>query len=53
MLVVTNGPVAIAGSMSNFLSIRGVKEPTAVARSIEQQILKPTTTPSNGSVSIN
>ena len=27
MLVFTNGPVATAGSISSFLSIKGVKEP--------------------------
>ena len=47
-LVVTKGPVAIAGSISNFLSINGVKAPTAAAITIEQQILKPTTTPKYG-----
>ena len=49
ILVVTNGPVATAGSISNFLKISGVKVPTAVARSIEEHILSPTTTPNIGS----
>ena len=50
MLVVTKGPVAIAGSMSNFLKTKGVKVPTPVAIIIDEQILKPTTTPIIGSV---
>ena len=49
ILVVTNGPVATAGSISNFLKISGVKVPTAVARSIEEHILSPPTTPYIGS----
>ena len=53
MLVVTNGPVATAGSISSFLSIKGVKEPTVTATSIEEAILSPTTNPSIGSVPIN
>ena len=45
MLVVTNGPVAIAGSISSFLSIKGENVPTPVASTIDTQILKPTTIP--------
>lgn len=39
MLVVTNGPVAIAGSISNFLKNKGIRDPTATAISIEAQIV--------------
>ena len=53
MLVVTNGPVATAGSISNFLKMRGVNVPTPAAKSIEEQMLSPTTSPSIGSVLIN
>ena len=53
MLVVTNGPVAIAGSISSFLSIKGENVPTPVASTIDAQILKPTTRPITGSVSTN
>ena len=49
MLVVTKGPVAIAGSISNFLKIKGVNVPTPVAITIDEQILRPTTTPIIGS----
>ena len=49
ILVVTNGPVATAGSISSFLKISGVKVPTAAARYIEDQILSPTTIPNIGS----
>ena len=53
ILVVTKGPVAIAGSMSNFLSINGVNAPIPAAMIIEQQILNPITIPRNGSALIN
>ena len=53
MLVVTNGPVAMAGSISTFRKNIGIKVPTATAISIEQPMLNPTTTPSMGSTSIN
>ena len=43
--VVTNGPVEIAGSKFNFLSISGTLAPTAVAIVIEQAILNPITIP--------
>ena len=52
MLVVTNGPVAIAGSISNFLKNKGVNVPTPVAIIIDEHMLKPTTTPIIGLVSI-
>ena len=45
MLVVTNGPVAIAGSISSFLSIKGIIVPTVAATIIEAHILSPTTNP--------
>ena len=45
MLVVTNGPVAIAGSISSFLSINGIIVPTVAATIIEAHILSPTTNP--------
>ena len=45
MLVVTNGPVAIAGSISSFLSIKGIIVPTVAATIIDAQILSPTTNP--------
>ena len=51
MLVVTKGPVAIAGSISNFLKTKGVNVPTPVAIIIDEQILNPTTIPITGSVS--
>ena len=38
MLVVTNGPVATAGSISNFLKNKGIRDPTATAISIEAQL---------------
>ena len=50
MLVVTKGPVAIAGSISTFLKTKGVNVPTPVAIIIVEQILNPTTTPIIGSV---
>ena len=53
MLVVTNGPVAIAGSISSFLRSNGIVEPTVTAIIIEEQMLKPTTRPRSGSASIN
>ena len=43
--MVTNGPVATAGSISNFLNINGMIVPTVAATIMETQILKPTTTP--------
>ena len=52
MLVVTNGPVAIAGSISSFLKAKGVNVPTPVAIIIDEHMLKPTTTPIIGLVSI-
>ena len=45
IVVVTNGPVAIAGSTSNFLKKSGTIVPMEVAITIEAQILKPTTKP--------
>ena len=45
MLVVTNGPVAIAGSISSFLSIKGIIVPTVAATIIDAHILSPTTNP--------
>ena len=45
MLVVTNGPVAIAGSISSFLSINGIIVPTVAATTIDAKILSPTTNP--------
>ena len=55
MLVVTNGPVAIAGSISSFLSINGIIVPTVAAITIDAQILSPTTNPklSNALVKVN
>ena len=41
ILVVTNGPAATAGSISSFLNIKGVKDPTVTAISIEEAILSP------------
>ena len=51
--VVTNGPVAIAGSISNRFNTKGTNYPIVAASIIETQILNPTTTPSIGDVSIN
>ena len=45
MLVVTNGPVAMAGSISSFLSIKGMIVPTVAAIIIDEHILSPTTNP--------
>ena len=53
MLVVTKGPVAIAGSISNRLRINGTKEPIVAAMIIEIHILNPTTIPSIGDTSMN
>ena len=36
MLVVTKGPVAIAGSTSIFLKIRGINVPIAAAMSMDE-----------------
>ena len=38
MLVVTKGPVATAGSISNFLNIRGINEPTVTASNIDANV---------------
>ena len=43
--MVTNGPVATAGSISSFLRINGIMVPTVAATIIEAQILSPTTNP--------
>ena len=45
MLVVTKGPVAMAGSTSIFCKIKGTTVPTQEAISIELQILSPTIIP--------
>ena len=52
IVVVTNGPVAIAGSTSNFLSSKGTIVPMEVAMIIEEQILKPTTSPNVAGASL-
>ena len=49
--VVTNGPVATAGSISNRFKINGTNEPIAAAMIIEAQILSPTTSPRRGDTS--
>ena len=53
ILVVTNGPVAIAGSTSSFFKISGIVDPTVTAIIIDEQILNPTTRPRSGSALIN
>ena len=53
MLVVTKGPVAIAGSTSSRCNNRGTKEPNAVAISIDPAIPSPTTKPRYGEISTN
>ena len=49
--VVTNGPVATAGSISNRFKIKGTNEPIEAAMIIDAQILSPTTSPSRGDTS--
>ena len=51
--VVTKGPVAIAGSISNLFNTKGTNDPIVAANIIDIEILKPTTRPNNGDVSIN
>ena len=53
MLVVTKGPVAIAGSTSSRCNNRGTKDPKAVAISIDPAIPSPTTKPRYGEISTN
>ena len=51
--VVTKGPVATAGSISNLFRTRGTKDPMVAAKIIDTHILSPTTTPKSGEASIN
>ena len=53
MLVVTKGPVAIAGSTSSRCNSSGTKDPKAVAISIDPAIPIPTTKPRYGEISTN
>ena len=51
--VVTKGPVAIAGSISNLFNTKGTNDPIVAANIIDIEMLRPTTRPNNGDVSIN
>ena len=51
--VVTNGPVAIAGSISNLSNISGTMDPIVAAIIIDEHILSPTAKPKVGGMFIN
>ena len=53
MLVVTKGPVAIAGSISSFLKRRGTSVPTKVEMIIDDKMLRATINPKYGVVLTN
>ena len=53
MLVVTNGPVAIAGSIFNLLKRSGMSDPINDEIIIEDKMLSATTNPSMGVAFIN
>ena len=51
--VVTNGPVAIAGSISNLSNISGTMDPIVAAIIMDEHILSPTAKPRVGGIFIN
>ena len=48
LMIVPNGPEAIAGSIFNRLKVKGIKVPIAAATVIATNIEMPTTNPKNG-----
>ena len=51
--VVTNGPVAIAGSISNLSNISGTIDPIVAAIIMDEHMLSPTAKPRVGGIFIN